>query len=233
MNLNREIFSVLEGLAGTGEAVKLINTHKGIPVSYDAIIKGMTELGVVFQVQPFQMVCLELERQTFIYTEELSSIVKAKVAATDTIENQATLTGFAYTMDTIGKRLLARVEPAETVPVVISNNRRRLKAELLDISEVGIGLLTHPSYTYTPTLFTRGSQVRINLQLSADAAPIFIDGVIHHVVQSGEAHHLGIIISPSGETKESIHRFIAKRQAEILEELQMLYDQMYQMKVGQ
>lgn len=228
MNLYREIILVLERLAQDKKEVKLINSHKGIPISYDATIQGFDTEGVIFQVHKYQVVCLELERHTYLYTDLLPSVVKAKVASIDIIASKVTLTGFAYAVETIGKRMMLRVEPDQPISVVISNNKRRLRGSLADISEKGIGIFVQASQTFTPSVFIRHSKVLINLRLPTEPSEISLDGIISHIRKDGEAYHLGINITPDPIIKGAITSFISQRQIEILCELQMLYDQLYQ-----
>jgi hypothetical protein len=233
MNLYREIISILEQLAQEKKEVKLINSHKGIPISYGATIQGFNTSGVIFQVHKYQVVCLELERQTFLYTDLLPSVVKAKVANIDIITGKVTLTGFVYAVESIGKRMMLRVEPDQPISVVISNDKRRLRGNLADISEKGIGLYVQASQTITTSVFIRHSKVLINLRLPTEPSEISLDGIISHIRKDGQAYHLGINIAPDPIIKGAITSFISQRQMEILCELQILYDQLLQENLKQ
>jgi hypothetical protein len=230
LDLHREILSALEHVYSGKKEVRLHNDHKGMPVSYPATIQGFGERGIVFKVNKYQLVCLALEKQTFIQSEQLPSIVKARLIDLDFPNTQATLQNFAYTLDSIGKRQNIRVQPPEAIQVVINVNARKIKGILVDISETGLGVKTLRENVFHQSLLRRGASVLVLFRLPSETSDTLLTGAIRNIAKEidNESNRLGILISPNSKARESIARYINRRKTRIQAELDILFTQLSQ-----
>ncbi len=230
LDLHREIVSALEYIYAGKKEVRLHNDHKGMPVSYPAIIQGFGEHGIDFKVNKYQLVCLALEKQTFIQSEQLPSIVRARLIKLDYPKTEVTLQHFAYTIDTIGKRQNIRVQPQEPIQVVINDNIRKINGLLVDISETGLGVVTVGESVFSPTLLRRGASVLVVFRLPGEAGDTILAGTIRNMAREidNASYRLGILIAPNSQAHETIARFISRRKTRIQAELDVLYTQLLQ-----
>jgi hypothetical protein len=233
LDLHREILSTLEYVYAGRKEVRLHNGHKGMPISYPATIQGFNDRGIIFKINKYQLVCLALDKQTFIQSDLLPSIVKAKLIDLDYPRAQVTLQHFIYTLDTIGKRELIRVQPQEPVQVNINDRYRKIKGTLVDISEVGIGVQTLVNIAYSSSLIRQGTAVQVSFRLPGETVETFMTGNIRSIAKEiqAETYRLGILISPNTQAREAIVRYISKRKTRILAELDALYSQLSQEKL--
>jgi PilZ domain len=230
LDLHREILSALEYVFAAKKEVRLLNVHKGMPISYPATIQELGEQGIVFKVQKYQLVCLALEKQTFIQSEQLPSIVRAKLIGLDYPKTEVTLQNFAYTLNTIGKRQTIRVQPQEPIQVLINDNVRKIKGLLVDISETGLGVVTVGAGVFSPNLLRRGAPILFTFRLPGETSDLFLAGTIRNTARDIDnvSYRLGIQISPDSQAHEAIMRFISRRKTRIQVELDVLYTQLSQ-----
>lgn len=228
LDLHREILSALEYIFAGKREVKLHNDHKGMPVSFPAVILGFKDTGVVFKTNKYQLACLALEKHTFIQSDLLPSIVKARLIDMDFSHAEVILQNFSYTVSTIGKREFIRVQPPESIQAVLDHQAHKIKARVIDISEGGLGLVTTGGNIYSPGLLRRGSSVMVVLRLPGESAETFLAGAIRNLAKGGEpgSYRLGIQNSPNSQAREAIARFISARKTKILAELDSLYTQL-------
>lgn len=228
LDLNREILSALENVYAGKKEVKLHNDYKGVPVSYPATIQGFNDQGIVLKVNKYQLVCLTLEKHTFIQSEQLPSIVKASLVNLDFPKTEVTLHNFAYTVDTIGKRAFIRVQPQEPIQAVLNNNVRKIRGQLVDISENGLGVVTVEQSAYSLGLLRRGASILVNFRLPGEANDTLLAGTIRNIAREIDinSYRIGILVSPSRQAHETLVRFIARRKSRILAELEVLYSQL-------
>jgi len=230
LDLNREILSALEYAYAGKKDIKLHNVHKGVPVSYPATIQGFGGQSIVLQVNKFQLVCLTLDKYTFIQSELLPSIVKASLEDLDFHKTQVTLHNFAYTVDTIGKRAFIRVQPQEPIQVVLNNNVRKIQGRLVDISESGLGVVVVEQSPFSLGLLSRGASVLVTFRLPGEATDTLLAGTVRNAAREMDinSYRIGILVSPSRQAHETMLRFIARRKTRILAELDLLYTQLSQ-----
>ncbi len=226
MNLYDEILHILQQHAQMQQEVGFINEYKGVPVANRAQIVSCEGPEVTFKTGPEQLVCMHLEQQVYIASDRLPSVVRAGVADLNFAAGLARLSHFAYTNETIGKRICVRVHPETAIPVVIASKNRKLMGNLADISETGLGVYTLGAYLFNIGVLQRDSVVRLTLQLSPGEPDIILNGTINNIAKEQDSFRLGIIISPDEATRSQISAFVTERQEEILDELHQLYQEL-------
>ncbi len=228
-----EILDAFTQIAAAKEEVRLINDHRGIPISFEASIIAIQDDSVLFRVNKYQCVCLELERFTYIQSPSLLSIVKGRVASLDFASNLATLSNFERASETIGRRTLVRVQPKEPLDVTIVYRGLKIRGSLADISSNGVGVFMMSAYIRNPGALKKSEQVQMMIRLPGEkgkVSEVRLTGTILYVNPDKGSYRLGLHTSPEAHPKTLITQYVSMRQGEILRELKSLYEKLYRKK---
>ena len=228
------LFQSFTQLARTQQPVKLINVFKGVPLVFDANVIGVTGETVQIKTDPQQIVGLSQEKQTYVQSDRLPGIVRARVVLVDLVNDHATLADFELAAPGVGERQGIRVVPAQPVDILVEENGREvaLKSELLDISQGGLSfvLASEPADSH---LFNEGSGLILHLELPAvgDGEPhqLRLEGSVIYVRNTGEdaIRRIGVKIFPDEQAKAILADFVSHRQTEIMGELNTLLEMLY------
>lgn len=222
------ILKIFSQMAAKSQPVVLLNTYRGIPVSNEAQVMSIHQGYVIFKVHPYQAACMNLEGRTFIQSRLLPEVYRAKTVVVDFAKNQAILTEFVGAGNSIGKRMITRVQPKEPVEAELYDGEHRVPARLSDISTAGIGVFTFATYIYGDLSFERGAQIYIDFKLPTTNRIIRLQGKITSLVhqQGTFLHRLGLEIVPNPSLEHLLKEYVEARQAELLEELRLYYESM-------
>jgi hypothetical protein len=214
------------------QPVKLYNTYRGFPVSYEAYIMAVDQGYVAVQVHEYQAVSMALEGKTHIQSDSWPEFIRANVVAVDVVKKQAVLTEFEGAGDAIGKRTTIRVQPNEPLEAEIYDGKRRIGGKIADISNTGVGIFTFAAYIYGDLSFEKDKVVFVEFRLPSTDAAVRFQGIVTTVVdQKGTyLHRLGVKIFPESEQKPLLEAYIAARQQETSRELELIYTSMCQEK---
>lgn len=218
-----EILALLAGLVGAGKSVRLLNVYKGLPVTYEASVLDVHENVATFGVHRYQATCLELQRRAYIQSERLPGVARSSVLAVDMLEETAALCAFAWTSDSIGKRRAVRVHPKHLTAVELTIDDRTVRGQLFDLTFSALGVRTAAIFQGEES-FPRRAPVSLQFRLPNAAAPLRLNGRVVSIRMGPEACQLGIALRLDPASKLALLGYMARRQAEILRELRMLYE---------
>jgi len=212
--------------------VKLNNTYRGIPISYDATIIKINQAYVAFQVHEYQAVCMALEGKTYIQSALLPEVYQAQSVAVDVLKREVILTEFKGVGQSVGKRMSVRVHPKEPVDVEIHVREQSYPGKLADISTSGIGVFTFDTYIYGDLSFDKNTNVSIEVRLPVSDSPLNFQGKIISVVHQKDTflHRLGVKIRSNPAAEPVLQRYLTQRHIEIMRELRVVYKSMAQNK---
>jgi hypothetical protein len=219
-----EWMRTFESLVLENRPIKLLNTYRGLPLDTDVTILGIEEGKITTSILSYHAVCMALTGQTYLYSTRLPQTLKANVIRVDFKKKQAVLSDFSATENVIGKRRLARVEPNEVLEVQIYDGKQRLGGKLINISSEGMCIVAYFANLY-------GLKFKNDLQVFIDFKPPNIEktmrsmGIITYMTsREGLAvHRLGLKIIPSPEIKPLLDDYIARRQIELVNEMEQKY----------
>ncbi len=225
-----DIREILQYLIKTERLVRLLNNYKGIPISYDARFVEEIPEGFIIQVNKYQNVCMENDRFTFIQSDQLPAIIRAKVLSVDIVQEMALLSEFSVAPENIGAREAVRVQPKDPITIVLASERRKLTGSLVDISVSGMGITIVTAFPFNPDLVKK-APVTVEFKLPINQSSIKIQGTLVNIMarKSGN-YRLGVMLNTDTNTKQMIARFIAARQAEILREMRAYHDVLYKIQ---
>lgn len=137
-----DIISIFDGIYRKSKEIRLLNVFKGIPIANTAALTDVGVSSINVKTDPFQMVCLYRERQTYIQNEAIPGTVLASVSHIDFAKVEGVLSDFQMVKGNIGVRNQIRVEPDSPIQGAVMTNemRRPLTAELADISQDGLAI---------------------------------------------------------------------------------------------
>lgn len=165
MNNERPIDALWQ-LFQSSEKVRLLNVYKGLPITNDAEIRGVHRDSVTITSIKAQIVCMFLERETFLQHAALPTTIRAVVLEFHSGRLEVRLGNLAYASGTIGDRKQVRVQPLEPVfgYLQIRGTDRMMEAELADISQNGLALYV-ARHRFRPEMFRIGAEMNLQLCL--------------------------------------------------------------------
>ncbi len=222
--MNTEILNLFLDLAKAGEKVRLFNTYKGLPISFEAEFIKISRGMVTFKVHRYQALCIKKTGYSIIRHDLFPNPMQASALQVDFVEMNVILHDFQFINASAGNRQMIRVEPEKTFTVVLTNGAV-VNSETADISESGFGVYIKTPY-YTERNF--GLEKLINLEFRFPQEKRLVGkmkGVIANVNAnvSEERFRLGIRTFPDNEAQRLINSYISVRQADIVKELDTLH----------
>jgi len=229
---NDDIMRRFGMIAEQKKPVRLINTYRGIPISYDAKVITISQGYVALNVHEYQAVCMTLEGKTYAQSDLLPEVLQARAVAVDVMTKQAILTEFEGVGHSVGKRMAVRVQPKEPADVEIYDGQRRIPGKLADISTIGLGVFTFATYIYGDLSFEKNADVVVDVRMPLTDEILRFPGKVTSVAhQKGTfLHRLGVRLFPTPENEKRLQEYVFQRQDEVLHELNAIYQTMIQDK---
>jgi len=223
-----KILDLLRLTFQAGKPVTLYNIFHGIPITNEATIAMISKGYVVLNVHSYQAVCIAMEKCTYIKGELLPEIVRAHLVAVDINSKEVIVAKFTPAQHTFDKRMSLRVQPKEPLQVRIYSGEMSALALLADVSQTGVGLYSFWAYINDQLDFRREDFIRLELNLPTSEQTLRLRGRITNLSRERGAimYRVGIQITPNENQEPVLADYIAQRQAEILDELELIYQTM-------
>jgi hypothetical protein len=226
--IDEQILSQLWSLFLTHKPVRLLNVFHGVPISYEATISMISQTYLGLSVHRYQVVCIALEKYTYLQSERLPKPVRAYAVAVDIGEQEVMLERLIPASNNLGNRTNLRVQPKEPIFIEIHRNGERLIASLADLSLQGVDKFTLGILGESEFNLRQNQEVDLSLKLPRANAQLRICGVAgrHGFDQQRNLHRLKIQLSPDSSSETVLTDYISQRQAEIMQELELIYKSM-------
>jgi hypothetical protein len=219
------IISDLQYVMETGQELDILNFHKSFPITCKARVETIEKDVVILRVQPPGSVCLESQEETIVLSRGLPEAVRAQVLEFDLINGTLQLNDFNYVGKHFGDRMIARVQPEDTVFVILELGDQQHTGKLVDVSLSGIGV------TMRDSGIQRGQVVQLTLPLPEGR--ITLPGKVLNISDSPEnLIRLSIGFTRNAQEIAVIMRYIKDRRSEILSEIERMYERSYHMKLA-
>jgi len=201
--------------------VKLINICEGLLLRYNSSISHRSKDKVIFNIHKFQAVVMEDTKQTFVKSEIFPKMIKANVGTVNLKELEATLTDFVYVDGSPEKRSYMRIQPKDPIDVVIQDENRIARGQLVDMSIAAIAV-----YVVKTSTFKLNADVSINLKLPImsqnTSTEISVQGRINIVYgEETDFDKLVIEIDNDMYSEPLISQYISYRQAEVVKAIKI------------
>ncbi len=217
MPLHETIQQRLTAAFEAGRPLDLLNSFKGVPVRYKAVIQQIEPEAVAILVAQREAVCLELEREVVILGEGGDEALRADVSDVQLESGRAKLTGIRYADSRLGNRLMVRVEPKATMAVRLGLAGQSVTGQVVNLSMGGLAV-----QLAAPPDVPLKAGVTVPLAFDLPSGPVQLAGLIRSVRPEGEGKRLGIAF-PQDAHVSAIVGYVLQRRVEILEELEQAY----------
>ncbi len=220
------IIADLQYVMETSQELDILNFHKSFPITCKARVETIERDVVVLKVEPPGSVCLESQDQTIVLSRGLPEAVRAQVVSFDLVDGTLKLSDFSYVGSHFGDRMIARVQPEDTINVEIEVGFEKYTGTLVDVSLSGVGVYTHE------TSFQRGQLLQLTLPLPE--GKVTLPGKILNTTEAQDNQvRLSIGFTRNAQEIAVVMRYIKDRRIEILNEIEHMYERSYRMKLSQ
>ena len=219
MASNQQIISDLRLIMETDHSVDLLNLFKGVPFICKAKIHSIDGDVVQVKTPDPAIVCVRNEKQTRVLGSDYFEPTMAQVQSVDIAAGLVTLSNFSYLGTKLGERMIVRVEPKDTIEVVLDNEGYKSKGHLADLSISGLGArLGSAEYT---AMLKPGTSLKVTIHFPT--GPITLPGTVLSAAKTGEYYRLSIRFGQNGPEKRTIFHYLIDRRGEIENELRAAY----------
>ncbi|HNT25743.1 MAG TPA: PilZ domain-containing protein [Anaerolineales bacterium] len=219
-------------LMNTAQPIKLFNTYRGMPISYDARITAIDQGCVILNVHKYQAVCMFLDSRTSLISPNLPDIYDAQVISLDVTKRQAVLAVFKKLFKSLERRGEVRVQPENPIPVELWVGAVRSAGKLADISISGLGVVSFGTFVYTNQAIEKNATIQLEFSLPGIVEPLRVKGKAVHAALGDDPrwHRLGMEISLEDDTRTLLQNYVDQREVELLREVSFIYDSMLLMR---
>lgn len=228
MWINRDILDTLFKICQDREEMSLMNVYKGIPINFPASVLQIVDESVIIRTSPQQIVCLDIERETFINHKSFPGIIRSSVMEVSMPKRAAVLSRFEFMGNNIGNRSEIRVEPHDTISGIMEpkfNPGAAVKGELADISSRGIGFYLEPEF-FIPGILVRSTNIALSFNLPAENSispvELKLNGIIENVKHEMyyDRYRIGASLEPDQNSQSLLNEFIKSRHVDLEQEIQ-------------
>ncbi len=147
-------------------AIHLLNIYKGLPITNDANIIGLDGSSIRVTTTKYQIVCLYVERGTYIQGDDLENVIRCDVTGLNLAKQEAVLSNFQLVKEDIGKRDQIRVRPDPPLRggLQLKNAPSAVDINVTDISMSGLGIHLD-RYAFHPRMFSQNQDVNLILYM--------------------------------------------------------------------
>ena len=221
-----DILNKLKLLTRTRKEVRLIDDYKGVPMEFNANVSSVCGNAAIFDVFNYQLASLAFGKQPFIQSDVFPETIQSNVKETDIVKGTATLTDFRYATVPIVKRKTMRAQPEDAImDVALKYKDVGILAELVDLSECGIGI-----YTKTPLrvpvkafIYTQILDPEVSTCLKLELSCVVMNTNREEDLYGSIRYRTGMQIFPDEGTKQKITEYVFHRQVKQTYELKKYY----------
>jgi hypothetical protein len=237
--------------------IRMLNIYKGLPISYETSIHSVGQFEIRVPGSKQQLACLYHQRETYLQGNQLPFLIRSQVLSLNLAKEDAVLANFEVAKPEIGKRAQIRVEPDEPLVAFLqlTASGYDLPVPLTDISAEGASFFLEtqlfpirrirPGNELTATISfpdTVSQKIRrlATKPLSRPGPAGGQDGRVT-ITAAGkimsvqpqpqhDRYRVGLKLYFQDLARMVILQYIAQRQAEIIRDLHLLSDELYQRK---
>ena len=226
------LLSQLTSLMNEAQPLKLFNTYRGIPISYDARITDIDQGCVILNVHKYQAVCMFLDSKTYLVGLNLLNNFEAQVISLDVAKRQVVLAVFKKVGKSVDRRTAVRVQPENPIGVELWIGATRSTAKLADISINGLGIVSFGAFIYSSQAIEKNSEIQLEFHLPEVSELMRLKGKAVHAALRDDPrlHRLGIRTSPDAAALVVLQQYVERRETELLREMSFIYDSMLLMR---
>jgi hypothetical protein len=220
-----EIFKAFSTALETRTSLQLHNIFRGVPVKFPALVTSIDHDTAVLKVHCLQSAVISIEKRTFIKSETLPVFICACPKTVNFNKQEVVLTNFSLAGKAFLERTHLRVQPEQPIQVEILNGDGPITGTLVDISESRTGIFTFGIHISEQIAVEQNTRIGLDFSLPGIDPLIHLVGSITSVTHKKGARmtRIGIETSPDLVVETALMKYIDRRQVEILNELERIY----------
>ena len=218
MDTNEQIILDLKNKVGDHQALDFLSDWKGVPVVIQGHIQEIRDESIIFRVEPPDSICLAQDEQALILHDIFIIGIQGRILALDIKQGTVELGEFTYIDRGFGGREMVRIEPDAPIEATMFLGNASIPGSVVDISLNGFGILARAP---EGDAFTKGQPITLKLRLFNQE--IEIPGTLLDVFPQDDQFRLAMSFSQEATGNAVILRYIARRRAEIRQEIQAAY----------
>jgi len=222
-----EIFKAFSTLIETHSSLQLHNFFRGVPVNFPALVTSVGQDTIALKVHCLQSVVISIEKRTYIKSDLLPIFLRAFPKTVNFNSQEVVLTHFSSAGKSFIERSYLRVQPEEPFNVGILSGESLITGTLADISIRGAGIFAFGAYIpeQISVDLSGNSRVGLDFSLPGMEKSIHVVGTITNITREKGTMmtRIGVQTSPEPDVETVLMEYIDRRRADILDELQRIY----------
>jgi len=213
--------------------VSLYNSFHGVPITNEAQVAMIHPDFIGMIVHPYQAVCIKLERRTYFGTKSLPTLIRAYPVSIDYTNNVVMLKDLAVPKSISRDLQNSWVSPDRDINVDISAEKRGdLTAPLLEIAVLPGNKVHMVLSVPRRTRFTRHDDVGLVFRLEPGGNLLQVHGQVHSLtkIRNQDGKRMEVAGKAMMGDEISILTYIARREDEIIGELDAAYQKLRKRK---
>lgn len=222
------ILEQLRDIAREGAPIVVYNTFHGLLIESSVEILSQDRQKICLKMQGFQAACVYLEKRVLIQSDRLPAAVEGYLHSIDIAEKIAWIDQLSYSSTRLNRRKSQRVQPDTPVQVTIHRDHQASIGQLADLSSEGIGIFTFGATVGSASEIQIGDNLKLSLIVPIINRQIEVVGQVTSVTSEEipTMKRIGICSNVEGPVNFSLLDYISFRQAEILRELEIVYERL-------
>jgi len=255
---NSDVLQLFRKIAREQSGIQLLNIYKGLPITHETNIVSVGVAEIQVPGNRSHVACLYYQGESYLRSKDLPFIVHTKVKSLNLEHNYAVLSDFEAVRDNIGMRTQIRVETGSSLiaTVQFKNSAFEFKTPMADISANGASVYFE-DYIFPFRICQPETELTMHIPIPdfvskkimarapRTTAPLRLlpsnqDGDIH-ITASGRVvavrpepqnkrYRLSVQLYFKDISRMVILQYISHRQAEIIKDLRVFADNLYNSK---
>ena len=209
--------------------VTLYNTFHGVPITYEAEIAMIHTDYAGLIVHPYQAVCIQRERRTYLQSRILPSIVRAYPISIDYTNNVVLIKQFQYPKSITVDLFNSWVSPEKQVKVEASSDEKNdFLVKMQEIAALEENRIRVAFEVPDDIGYNREDAIELAFRLEPDGELIQVPGVVCSLtkVRNKDRKRMEVEGLASMGDEISILAYIAKREDQIIAALDKTYQRL-------
>jgi hypothetical protein len=222
------ILDQLTTIAREGAPIVVYNSFHGLLIESPVHILSQDRQKICLKMQGFQAACVYLEKRVLIQAAGMATAVEGYLHSIDIPEKTAWIDQLTPSSTRLNRRKSQRVQPESPVRVTIHRDHQVSLGQLADLSSEGIGIFTFGTTVGSTSEIQVGDILQLSLIVPIVNRQIEVSGQVTSISSEEipTMKRIGICSNVDSPVNFSLLDYISYRQAEILRELEIVYERL-------
>jgi hypothetical protein len=218
-----------------GRPLTLYNTYKGIPITYEAEVAMVDPNFIGLIVHPYQTVCIRAERRTYLKGKLLPELLRAYPVSIDHVNHIVLLKDFQIPKSISTDLYNSWVSPTKPIKMEVSSESQEdFMVEMMEIAVLEENRVRVAFEVAEDVPYDRLDEVSLNFRFEPGGEMILIPGLVNSLTKVRRKDRKRMEVEGQAIMRDEITilAFIAKREDEIMNQLDKAYKKLRKGKKG-